>query len=104
MSILSLQEAHSKITEIVRNKLKDKEYKGDEHTDLVKSIANDTKAALRDMGRDKRYLVQVSLGENKGQGVQVGMRCFWDKETDDYTVVQFKNETIFCMVVAFAVI
>ena len=48
-----------------------------------------------------RYVVQVSIGEQKGQGVRVVNRCFWDSETDNVTSVTFKNDAIFCLVTAF---
>ena len=50
---------------------------------------------------DFRYVVQVSIGEQKGQGVRVVNRCFWDSETDNVTSVTFKNDAIFCLVTAF---
>jgi hypothetical protein len=29
-----------------------------------------------------KYIVQVVLGQQKGQGIQAGTKCFWDFETD----------------------
>lgn len=29
-----------------------------------------------------KYLVQVVIGEQKGAGVRMGCRCFWDSQTD----------------------
>ena len=56
------------------------------------------------MGKDKRYkyLVQVIIGENKGQGVRVGSRCFWDEDTDDCAWYSYMDDNLFCMVAAFA--
>ena len=35
------------------------------------------------MNKDKyKYIVHVVLGSQKGQGVQIGCRNFWDSETD----------------------
>jgi len=30
-----------------------------------------------------KYMVQVIVGENKGEGVQIGSRCLWDSATDN---------------------
>jgi hypothetical protein len=89
----------------LKAKLTDKGYKLESLNQWTKEIADDTKAALKNLGKDKRYkfLVQVIIGENKGQGVRVGSRCFWDSDTDDCTWVSFMNESLFCLVAAFAV-
>lgn len=29
-----------------------------------------------------KFMVQVIVGENKGEGVRVGTRCLWDTATD----------------------
>ena len=80
----------------------------DKHTEYptwTKEIADQVKATLKGMGKDKRYkfLVQVIIGENRGQGVRVGSRCFWDEDTDDCAWYSFMDENLFCMVAAFAV-
>ena len=43
---------------------------------LTKEIADDTKAGMKELDKDKRYkfLVQCILGANIGQGVRVGSR------------------------------
>ena len=50
-----------------------------------------------------KYVVQVSVGENNGQGMKVQSRCVWDEDTDDVAYVSFKNDSIFVVVIAFAV-
>jgi hypothetical protein len=30
-----------------------------------------------------KFMVQVIVGENKGEGVQIGSRCLWDSATDN---------------------
>lgn len=50
-----------------------------------------------------RFVVQVSIGEQKGQGVRVVNRCFWDFETDNLATVTYKNDAIYCLVTAFGV-
>ena len=38
-----------------------------------------------------KYLVQVTIGENKGAGVRCGARCFWDQTTDKLAQTQYVN-------------
>ena len=58
------------------------------------------KALLIDLKKDPRYkyIVQVSVGENNGQGMIVGTRTYWDDDADDTVSVGFKNDAIFVLV------
>ena len=38
-----------------------------------------------------KYLVQVTIGENKGAGVRCGARCFWDQTTDKLAQTHYVN-------------
>ena len=48
-------------------------------------------------------MVQVVIGEEKGEGVRMGCRCFWDPKTDNHVATQFHNATIFCAAAAFGI-
>ena len=98
-------EAKEKIEKILREKLKNAQYQSNELPQWNRDIADQTKQELKNLGKDKRYkyLVQVIIGHNTGQGVRVGSRCFWDEDTDDCAYVTYMNDSIFCLVVAFAV-
>jgi len=63
------------------------------------------KEALVNSRKDSRYkfVVQTTVGENNGQGMKVQSRCVWDEDTDDVAYVSFKNDSIFVVVIAFAV-
>ncbi len=36
-------------------------------------------------------MVQVVMGEQRGEGVRMGTRCFWDADTDNYASETFVN-------------
>ena len=57
------------------------------------------------MQKDQRYkyLIQVIVGQKKGQGVRMGSRQFWDKDTDNLATVTVIKENFFITVTAFAV-
>ncbi len=38
-----------------------------------------------------KFMVQVLIGENRGQGVRMGSRCFWDSNTDSQASETFIN-------------
>lgn len=71
---------------------------------LSKEIADVVKLRLKEMNKGRyKYIVQVVLGQQKGQGVQAGTRCFWDYETDAIAFEQFVNDNIFCLVTVYGV-
>lgn len=91
--------------QIVKKKLQGVTFNAQELNNWAKEIADETKVELRALNRDKRYkyLVQCTIGFNQGQGVRIGSRQFWDEDTDDMAFVSYVNESVFCLVVAFAV-
>ena len=77
-----------------------------EISQLSKDLAEDAKKAMRNnMTMDPRYklLIQVISGQNKGQGVRMGSRQFWDKEVDNMATVTVIKKDMFLTVVVFAV-
>ena len=63
------------------------------------------KEALIGLKKDERYkyIVQTTVGENNGQGMKVQSRCVWDEDTDDVAYASFRNDSIFVVVICFAV-
>ena len=47
--------------------------------------------------------IQVVIGEQRGEGVKMGCRCFWDVNTDSYAQESFENKSIFCVAAAFGI-
>ena len=50
-----------------------------------------------------KYVVQVVIGEQRGEGVKMGCRCFWDANTDNFATAEYSNSSIFCVACAFGV-
>ena len=73
--------------------------------DLTAQLTSKVKQQLLGLKKDPRYkfIVHVSAGDNKGQGMLVGARCHWDDDSDENVSVGYKNESIFVLVQAFAV-
>ena len=69
-----------------------------------KDIADSIKYKLKETGKDRyKYIVQVILGNQKGQGVQAGCRNFWDADTDGVAFEQYVDDNLFCLVTVWAV-
>jgi tctex1 domain-containing protein 2 len=69
----------------------------------LQDIADNVRTALRDEYTNRyKIMVQVVIGEKKGQGVRIGSKCFWDSDTDNLAFYSFMNDNLYCVVVAFA--
>ena len=38
-----------------------------------------------------KFVVQVAIGEQRGEGVRMACRCFWDSDSDNYATDTFTN-------------
>ncbi|KAK3596720.1 hypothetical protein CHS0354_025018 [Potamilus streckersoni] len=89
---------------VLQEQLADKQYQADEVMEWTKKISDDIKRKLKDMGYDRyKFIVQVVIGEQRGEGVKMGCRCFWDSDTDNYAQDIFMNDSLFCVAAAFGV-
>lgn len=89
---------------VLGEKLTGVTYSADETTSLTKTIADTIKTKLKDMGHERyKFIVQVVIGEQRGEGVKMGCRCFWDSDTDNYAQDIFMNESLFCVAAAYGV-
>ncbi|VDI38573.1 dynein light chain Tctex-type protein 2B-like [Mytilus galloprovincialis] len=87
---------------VLNDRLSGKVYDVDETTDLCRVISDEIKTKLKDLGYDRyKFVVQVVIGEQKGEGVKMGCRCFWDSDTDNYAQDIFMNDSLFCVAAAF---
>lgn len=50
-----------------------------------------------------KVVVQVVIGEVKGQDTRVTSRCLWDSKTDNYTSVSFKNVCFYIIEILFLI-
>merc|ERR1712167_170137 len=79
---------HNTLTE----RLADKTYNPENTAQLTKDISDDIKNQLKDLNLPRyKFVVQVVIGEQKGAGVRMGCRCFWDADTDNYAHSTFMN-------------
>lgn len=84
--------------------LSGKTYDAEETTNWTKDIADTIKKRLKDMGHERyKFVVQVVIGEQRGEGVKMGCRCFWDSDTDNYAQDIFMNESLFCVAAAYGI-
>ncbi|KAF9304219.1 Tctex1 domain-containing protein 2 [Mortierella antarctica] len=92
------------INQILQTHLQHKVYHAEESQKLSKLIAEEIKTKLIELGLDRyKYVVNVVLGENLGEGARMDARCYWDQESDGSAQAFFSNDSLWCAAVAFAV-
>lgn len=89
---------------ILTSHLTDKEFNMETCSDWTKSICSDIKEKLKNMNYDRyKFVVQCVIGEQRGAGINMSGRCFWDSDTDNYAESIYMNESLFCVAAAYAV-
>ena len=77
-------------------------YHPDNTSQWAREMADEIKYKLKEEEWDRyKLVVQVVIGEHRGEGVNMAARCFWDPTCDDYAQDTFNNESIFCVAAAF---
>ena len=79
-------------------------YQPEHTTNLSKDIAEDIKSHLKKLELPRyKYVVQVMIGEQKGQGIRVGSKCLWDFDTDYCTYETYLTDSLFVLVTVYAI-
>ncbi|XP_034387083.1 tctex1 domain-containing protein 2 isoform X1 [Cyclopterus lumpus] len=86
------------IREIVRERLSGMQYDPEEVPELSRSLAECIKDKVKNAGFDRyKLVVQVVIGEQRGQGVKMSSRSLWDADTDNYAEDVFMNVGAFAL-------
>ncbi|XP_054913401.1 dynein light chain Tctex-type protein 2B isoform X2 [Poeciliopsis prolifica] len=90
------------IRNIIREHLSDVQYDPETAAELTRSLAESVKDKVKTAEFDRyKIVVQVLIGEQRGQGVKMCARCLWDADTDNYAEDVFMNDSLFCVVTVF---
>merc|ERR1711959_335145 len=73
--------------------------------ELTKKLSNQIKNKIKEELELPRYkyVVQVVIAAQKGQGLKMGSRSFWDTETDNFAEYAYQNDTLICVASVFGV-
>ncbi|XP_013408134.1 tctex1 domain-containing protein 2 [Lingula anatina] len=84
------------LSELLASSLKDVTYTTYTARNLSVDLSNQIKCRVKDMGfRRHKLVVDVFLGQNCGQGIEVASRCVWDPSVDNFATASYQNESIF---------
>lgn len=80
------------INQVLEAKLKDKTYNSELTSQWSRDIADEIKSKLKELNLPRyKYVVSVAIGEQRGEGIRIGCRCFWDSDTDASAEATFMN-------------
>lgn len=89
---------------ILTSKLSSVVYNPDTCSESTREIADEIKSQLKAMDFPRyKFIVNVVIGEIRGEGVKMGARCFWDADADNVAQDTFINDSLFCVAVAYGV-
>nr|XP_060622743.1 dynein light chain Tctex-type protein 2B [Anolis sagrei ordinatus] len=90
------------IHEVLKEHLTAVQYSPEEIPVITKLLSETIRDKLKEKGFQRyKIVVQVVIGEQRGEGVNMAARCFWDADTDNYAQDVFINDSLFCVAVAF---
>ena len=96
------QQVKSAVRQILVAKLEGQEYNGDNMQTVIKEIADAVRDKVRDMDfRGYKILVHCVVGEQRGEGVRMGCKCFWDSDTDNYAEETYITKQLFGVVTVY---
>lgn len=91
------------IKEVLSETLAKQTYQPESASEVSRQLAEDIKAKLKPtLPPQYKLIVQVLLGEQRGQGVAMAFRGFWDSDTDNVARETFTNDSIFAVGIAYA--
>jgi hypothetical protein len=65
---------------------------------ISKHIAEDLREKVKALGYERyKLVIQVTLGQKKGQAMRIASRCLWDTATDNFASEEYANESLFCV-------
>ncbi|KAK6095960.1 hypothetical protein MT418_003835 [Batrachochytrium dendrobatidis] len=83
------------IHQILADRLTGVAYHPDTCSQWTREIADEIKNKLKELDLPRyKYVVHVTMGEMRGEGVRMGARCFWDADTDNIAQDSFINASV----------
>jgi len=89
---------------VLKEELAGAEQPPDEMPQLTKRLSEMIKGKLKELGYNRyKMVVQVVIGEQRGEVSFMAARCFWDADTDNCAHDVFMNDSLFCVVATLVV-
>ncbi|XP_041350934.1 dynein light chain Tctex-type 5-like [Gigantopelta aegis] len=88
----------------LEGKLKDVEYDSSTCGDLSTTLTNEIMFQIKQCHWERyKLVVQLFVGQDEKQGIQVASRCVWNADVDTSACVTYKNSSLFAVASCYAV-
>jgi hypothetical protein len=96
-------QAQAIIKEGLTEALSKQAYVPEAASQTAREIVEAIKAKLKEvLPPQYKLIVQVLIGEQRGQGIAMAFRGFWDNDSDNFARETFTNDSIFAVGIAYA--
>jgi hypothetical protein len=83
---------------VLKERMEGQAYDAVKAAQISKHIAEDLRERVKALGYERyKLVVQVTLGQKKGQAMRIVSRCLWDTATDAFASEYFENESLYCV-------
>ena len=70
---------------------------------VSKQLADDVKEQVKALGYDRyKLIVEVTLGQKRGQAMRIASRCLWNTDTDTFISEMHEGEDVYCCIQVYA--
>jgi hypothetical protein len=92
------QDVKAVIRQVLVSKLEGVDYNADAVINLIKEITDTVRDKVRDLDyRNYKILVHCLVGEQRGEGLRMGSKCFWDADTDNVAEEVYTTKQLFAV-------
>ncbi|XP_077514704.1 dynein light chain Tctex-type protein 2B-like [Amblyomma americanum] len=99
----SAQAARECVKDVLTSQFDDKVYDQGQVAAWAKETTQIICEKLQDLSFERyKYVVQVVISEQRGEGARMACRCLWDSDTDVCVSEFFNGDTLFCAAVVLA--
>lgn len=90
------------LQECIDAKLKGFSYDPSRASTLCKQLSNEIIYAVKNLGYNRyKLVVQVIIGQKKGQTTRVLSRCLWDAKADNVATLNYENKEMYAVLQVF---
>ena len=83
---------------VLKERMEKQQYDPVKAAQISKHIAEDLREKVKALGYDRyKLVIQVTLGQKKGQAMRIVSRCLWDTSTDNFASEYYENESLYCV-------
>jgi tctex1 domain-containing protein 2 len=86
------------LKQVLKTRMEHQQYDPVKGAQTAKQLADDLREKVKALGYDRyKLVIQVTMGQKKGQAMRIVSRCLWDTNTDNYASEIFENESLYCV-------